>query len=232
MAILSIDTSMAACSAAILPRGALAPIGRFEPMTRGHAEVIFPMIASVMTQAGCDFHSLSLIAVTIGPGSFTGVRAGIAAARGLALATGVPAAGATSLEVMAAGFIRRRTSAKLNERFAIAQDARRGEVYLQSFNASGAPAGEPKLLSNAEAVAILLAEDITLLTGSGSASIALEAERPGRRITALEPDLLPDAADLAMLAATPHGLHHATNPLYLRSPDAKPQFAKILARAQ
>ena len=145
MTILAFDTSLAACSAAILQDGAASPIQRFERMERGHAEALFPMIEAVMAEAGCGFGDLTKIAVTAGPGSFTGVRAGVAAARGFALAAMLPILAATSLEVMARGLVRRSTASERAAKFMVAHDARREEFYVQGFTAEGEPLSEPEL---------------------------------------------------------------------------------------
>ena len=231
MTILAIDTSMAACSAAILRPDQARPVQRFERMPRGHAEAIFPMIVSVMEEAGCGFDALTKIAVTLGPGSFTGIRAGVAAARGLALAAALPVVGASSLEVMAQGCVRELRAEELSSGFAVLHDARRDEFYFQCFNARAEALGETQALSSVHALSALPLE-ITLIVGSGAPTLAAEAERRGRALRALLPDLLPEAADLAVLAGNIEPQDQPPAPFYLRPPDAKPQTSKILARAE
>src|SRR6478609_5780043 len=103
MRILAIDTALEACSAAVLDTEAGRTIaGESIDMARGHAEALMPLIARVMSDAQIDFSELGRIAVTVGPGSFTGMRVGIAAARGLALAAGRPAVGLSTLACYAA----------------------------------------------------------------------------------------------------------------------------------
>ncbi len=230
MTILAIDTSFTACSAAVLLPGVAEPIQRFEPMARGHAEELFPMIEAVMAEAGCDFRELTKIAVTLGPGSFTGVRAGIAAARGIALAAGLPVVGATSLEVMARGCARRLDEDERKGGFAVMHDARRGELYIQHFGENGKAAGEPLIVSVAKAVESLPSE-VTLAVGTGGALAAEEARRRETPLSARLPDLLPEAGDLALIALDRTPAAGPVSPLYLRPPDAKPQSDKILARA-
>jgi tRNA threonylcarbamoyladenosine biosynthesis protein TsaB len=125
MNILALDTSMGACSAAVLlADGATQRIVLCEErMARGHAEALMPMVAEVMTEAGLDFAALDLIAATLGPGSFTGVRIAIAAARGFALATGAHPWGTDSLTVMAKAALERGIAAD-GKPFAVAVDAR------------------------------------------------------------------------------------------------------------
>jgi tRNA threonylcarbamoyladenosine biosynthesis protein TsaB len=232
MTVLAFDTSMAACSAAILHDGAASPIQCFERMERGHAEALFPMVEAVMAEAGCGFGDLTKLAVTVGPGSFTGVRAGVAAARGFALAAKLPVVAATSLEVMARGLVRRTTAAERGSGFMVAHDARRDEFYVQSFTAEGEPLSEPELCVLCEAADALL-PDTALVVGSGAAAIALEMARHGRELRAGFADLPPEAGDLAAIAVnrSPQPQHRQVAPLYLRAPDAKPQTDKSLARA-
>ncbi|MGF1621438.1 MAG: tRNA (adenosine(37)-N6)-threonylcarbamoyltransferase complex dimerization subunit type 1 TsaB [Rhodomicrobiaceae bacterium] len=230
MALLAIDTSLTACSAALLPQGANSPIQRFEPMTRGHAEAIFPMIEAAMAEAGCGYGDLEKLAVTIGPGSFTGVRAGVAAVRGLALAAKRPAVGGGTLEVMARGASRLLPPAMRESGFAVVHDARRDEVYFQQFDAKGAAVAGPQVLSLGEALT-RLPDNVELVLGSGAQILAEAAQRQGRTIRAELAALLPEARDLAMIARDLAATGHPPVPLYLRPPDAKPQTDKSVARA-
>lgn len=227
MSILAIDTSMAACSAAWVAADGGLLARRMEPMTRGHAEALFPMIRDVMAEAGHGFRDLASIAVTIGPGSFTGVRAGLAAARGIALAAGRPIIAATSLEVMAAGARRKLPPSG----FAVAVDARRDALYLQCFTAEGHALNPPALSSLADAPDAIPA-NIGVIAGSGAQLVAGSLAETGRDIRSFLPDLLPDAADLALLALIRTPDDTPPKPLYLRPPDAKPQSGKSLERVR
>src|ERR1700751_2488132 len=103
MLILAIDTALEACAAAVLDTGASKVIAsESQAMKRGHAEALMPLIARVMKGSGLAFAALDRIAVTNGPGSFTGLRVGLSAARGVALAAGKPAVGVTTLAAYAA----------------------------------------------------------------------------------------------------------------------------------
>ena len=155
MKILALDTSMGACSAAVLTRDGAAPrlALREEKMARGHAEALMPMVAEVMQGAGLAFAEIDLIAATLGPGSFTGVRIAIAAARGLALVTGAKLFGTDSLTVMAK---LARTSGTLRSGpFAIAVDARRGMLYFGLYDAEAGKLAGPLLLTPDEAIGFL-----------------------------------------------------------------------------
>jgi tRNA threonylcarbamoyl adenosine modification protein YeaZ len=225
MNILAFDTCMAACSAALMRSDTGALTHRFAPMERGHAEALFPMIQAVMDEAGLGFADLDRIAVTHGPGTFTGVRAGIAAARGLALGCGAAIVTATSLEVMALACLERLGPDACRSGFLVAHDARRGELYVQRFDADARALGDAVLATPPEAAALAAAS--RLVAGSGAALVAAEAGG----LRAVLPDLLPDAAHLARLALGREPLAAPASPLYLRAPDAKPQTGKHLARA-
>jgi tRNA threonylcarbamoyladenosine biosynthesis protein TsaB len=143
MKVLAFDSSGGGCSAAVLS-GDLVLAQERAAMLRGQAEHLVPMIARVMAAAGIGFGELDLVAVTLGPGAFTGVRIGIATAQGLALATGLPALGLGSFEAVAAS-----VPAELLEGRAllVAIESRREELYLQAFEREQAPAGEGALVA-------------------------------------------------------------------------------------
>lgn len=228
MNILALDTSMAACSATVLRADGVAA-SRRALLGRGCAEALFPMIQAVMAEAGLAWSGLSRVAVTLGPGSFTGVRAGVAAARGIALAAGIPAVGALSLDVLAEALLRRTAPQEREGGFAIAQDARRGEVYFALYGASGARLSEPQALPP-EVVAGLLPRPIGCVAGTGAVAVAEAAAALGHDMRALWPDAQPDARDLARLALHIEPSAQPLTPVYLRAPDAEPQMNKALAR--
>ena len=227
MNILALDTSMGACSAAILREsgGATTLIAREEEMTRGHAEALMPMLAEVMDEAKLDFAALDLIAATLGPGSFTGVRVAIAAARGLALATNAKLWGTDSLTVMAQGVVADHAAGP----FAISVDAHRGMLYLGLFDGDGVRLEGPLLVSPEDA-ATKISRKLHAAFGSGAAILAEAATDIGIEIEASRPDLQPDAANLAVLALQSNATLPTLRPLYLRPPDAKPQSASGVAR--
>lgn len=230
MNILAFDTCFDACSACVAEQHAgavavkAAAVERFET---GHAERLIPMIGEVMREAGLSFDALHRIVVTTGPGTFTGMRIGVAAARALALATGAETVAASSLAVMAER-ARRQVATSL---LAVAVDARRGEAYVQLFGPAGGldALGPPQLLSIAAAAEIGDAQPVTFV-GSAAVAIAAAATASGRSAQAALPELVPDAEALAIIgAALP--VTEAPTPLYLRPPDAKPQAGKTAARA-
>jgi tRNA threonylcarbamoyladenosine biosynthesis protein TsaB len=225
MTLLALDTSMAACSVAVWRDHVIAH--RLAPMERGHAEVLFPMIHEVMAEAAVSFTDLRAIAVTRGPGSFTGVRVGVAAARGLALATDKPIIAATSLEAIAHAAGNRLSADQLRGPLTVAMDARRGQLYCQQF-ARGRAVSDAQVM-NPEDCAATLPHEASIAVGSGARLLA-EAAGAAHHVVALEQDLLPDAADLAAICAEKAPETAPLTPLYLRAPDAKPQDGFAVAR--
>lgn len=136
--ILAFDTSAAQCAAALLCGDRL--ILKIEDMQKGQAERLLPLLEELLAEADLDWGDLNALAVGTGPGNFTGVRIAVAAARGLAMALGIPAIGVTRLEALAYGSPRP---------VSVVEDARRGEVYVQTFAVDGigkarlAAAGSP-----------------------------------------------------------------------------------------
>ena len=201
--------------------------GAFELRTREHAEALVPMMSCVMDEAGLGYDALGAIAVTTGPGSFTGVRVGVATARGLALALDLPLIGVTSLEVMAHMALEHLERAP--GALGVVVDARRGEVYMALFDGEGDIISDPVALTPEQAVDALPQDGHVVLAGGGGGLVARAA--PGKMvIETVLPDLQPDAAKLAAMALARPPVEGPLRPLYLRPPDAKPQTAKALPR--
>lgn len=213
MNILALDTACGACSAAVWVGDAIVA-RRFEQRARGHAEALMPMVQAVMDHAAVGYDALDAIAVTRGPGTFTGLRIGLAAARGLALAAGLPLYGLTTLEVIAAEA--RMQHADLPVLAAI--DARRGQVYAQLFEADRTGVGNPQAMSLADAINLIASDSIVF---AGDVAGQLSALHDGRGIVA-DGTGQPDAAVLARCAAQRPlpALGVPVAPLYLRAPDA------------
>jgi tRNA threonylcarbamoyladenosine biosynthesis protein TsaB len=226
MRVLAIDTALEACSVAVLDteQAALA-MHESLPMVRGHAEALIPLIARVLEKGGLDFSTLDRIAVTTGPGSFTGLRVGIAAARGIALATNKPAVGLTTLAVFAAPLIAADDTLPVVS----AVDARHDHVYLQVFGPGGRTIVAPRLASLREALRVT-ATGAPRLVGT-AASILAAAWPAGERPPSLvDPRRAPDIDWVARLGAAAIETGTSPKPLYLRTPDAQPQDAARLAR--
>jgi tRNA threonylcarbamoyl adenosine modification protein YeaZ len=224
--ILALDTTLGACSAAVARGSEL--FSAYELRNREHAEAIVPMMTRVMDEAGLTYDALDAIAVTTGPGTFTGVRVGVSTARGLALATGLPLIGVTSLEVMAHMALEQLDKAP--DTLGIVVDARRGEVYMALFDCEGEIISDPAALTPELAVDALPQKGHVLLAGGGAGLVASAALTRGLTIETVLPDLQPDAAMLATMALTRTAQEGPMHPLYLRAPDAKPQTGKALPR--
>jgi tRNA threonylcarbamoyladenosine biosynthesis protein TsaB len=229
MNILALDTSLGACSAAVLRAadGVRTLEARQVEMPRGHAEALMPMVETVLAESGLKPRDLDLIAATVGPGSFTGVRIAIAAARGLALVTNAKLFGTDSLAVMAQAAL--GAGAKPHGPFAVAVDARRGMFYFGLFDARGSALEGPLLLAPDEA-ARLLPASLTLAVGSGAVLLAGAAAARAHLLEAAMADLQPSAAALADIALCADGASEVLRPLYLRPPDAKPQGPAVERR--
>lgn len=233
MNILAFDTCFSACSVAVgrdigSHRERLEQY--FEPRETGHAEAIMPMIDRAMSDAGLAFTDLDRIAVTSGPGTFTGMRIGIAAARALKLATGVPIVTASSLAVMAedaADEIRAEELAQ--SALAVAVDARRGQVYVQLFGRGGLDRSTGPMLATC-ADAASLGDGPLIVAGSGAELVVKAAIEAGRKAVAMLPRLQPDAGALVYMAPVLPLATEPPAPLYLRPADAKPQLGAGVPR--
>jgi tRNA threonylcarbamoyladenosine biosynthesis protein TsaB len=207
--VLALDTALGACSAAVV-RGDDVLATLSEPMIRGHQERLAPLVQETMAQAGIAFADLDRIGVTVGPGSFTGLRVGLAFAKGLGLALDRPCIGVGTLEALAA-------SGPGPGLTVAAIDAKRGQIYLQLFQ-DGVAVMAPDVLPR-EIAAARLAEVWTggpvRLVGPGAALLA--GVLPGAD---LNERAAPDPLAWARLTATKPADVPA-RPLYLRAPDAK-----------
>jgi tRNA threonylcarbamoyladenosine biosynthesis protein TsaB len=215
MIVLAFDTAMAGCSAALydaVEERVLA--SRFFAMSKGHADAIAPLIREMMEEAGIGFGALGRIGVTIGPGTFTGVRTGLAMARGLGLSLDIPVVGLDTLSAIACNEAGNGTPV------AVAADARRGEVYLALFSRDLRMIEPPQVLAIAEA-ARRLPEDPVAVMGTGAE--ALISAAAGRSLVRSDAGDLPRATAFIRRIAnmTPEPI--PPEPLYLRPPDARPQ---------
>lgn len=234
MNILAFDTCFGACSVAVgvnvgLPTERLEEF--FEPRDVGHAEALMPMINSAMTGAGIGFDKLDRIAVTNGPGSFTGTRIGISAARALNVATRVPLVTVSSLAVMAEEACETLKEVRGEALLGVAVDARKDQVYVQWFGAGGLdPQSPPHVCSPADAVRLAQGEAPAILVGSGAEAVALAARAAGRRAEVKLSRLQPDACALAFMAVHLPLATSPVEPLYLRDADAKPPANSAVPR--
>ncbi len=187
-------------------------------MARGQSERLVPMIQEVMAEAGCDYDQLEAIAVTRGPGGFTGVRIGLATARGLALARGLPVLGIDNFEAVAAGI---PPAERAGRNVAVLLDAKRDEFFLQLFSAALEPLGAPACISPAILEAVLPAGPLVLAGDAVAQGLSGLDDPAGRDIEICRASVHADAGLVAGLAASrllPE-VGAAPSPLYLRSPD-------------
>lgn len=216
MKLLAFDTAMAACSVAVIDTDHGLPLAAaLVPMERGHAEAVAPMVEVAMAEAGLGFKDLDRIAVTIGPGTFTGVRIGLSLARGFGVALNLPVVGIDTLSAIAQNL-------SAGPALVVA-DARKGEVYAAHFDAELQCLLGPTVMPLERA-----ADDLppgTLVLGTAS-ELVIAASGRNDLIRAMAGDL-PVAANFAPYAAGLPAPSAPPAPLYLRSPDAKPQAGLI-----
>lgn len=214
MRILAFDCSTTGCAAAVLDGDRVLARGEALPQEksgRGQAEALMPLLDQVMREAGLDWTQLGLIGVTVGPGSFTGLRIGLSAARGFALARDIPLAGVTTAEALAEGV----PADERNTRpILVAIDSKRAEPFVQLFAPDLTPVAPVAAMRVEAAVKLATAP---LLVGDGAAKLvplipgAVLSRAPAR----------PDPVTLARLAVRLHAEGRALppEPLYLREAD-------------
>jgi tRNA threonylcarbamoyl adenosine modification protein YeaZ len=226
MRILAIDTALEGCSAAVLDteRGAITASETLS-MKRGQAEAVMPLIARVMNKAALEFAALDRIAVTTGPGSFTGLRVGISAARGIALAAGKPAIGLSTLSAFAAPYIAADDSSSVVSVI----DARHEHVYLQIFGSGGRTLVPPRIAPLREAVRASMTAPARIV-GSAAELVAAGWSKSAQPPILVDQRAAPDIGWIARLGAAADDAHGPPKPLYLRAPDAQPQDAARLPR--
>jgi tRNA threonylcarbamoyladenosine biosynthesis protein TsaB len=227
MRVLAIDTALAACSGAVLDT-AYGGIVASEslPMIRGHAEALMPLLQRVMDAAGMTFPDIDRIAVTVGPGSFTGLRVGIAAARGIAMAAEKPAVGVSTLQAYAAPHM--ASDDKLPVIAAI--DARHAHVFLQVFSPGGRTLTAARLAPLGEAIQEATKEAPCCIVGSAAQSVAAALAGVGDRLPLVDARAAPNIDWVARLGAVVPEGQSPPRPQYLRAVDAQPQNAAQLPR--
>ena len=218
MLILAIDTALDACAAAVLDTDASRLIALESlAMKRGHAEALMPLIARVMKQSGLSFSALDRIAVTTGPGSFTGLRVGLSAARGIALAAGKPVVGLTTLAAYAAPVV----SEASEQPVISAIDARHDHVYFQVVSGDGDPLIRPQVAPIEEALAAARF-GAPHLVGNAAEILRLRWPTDAPPPVKVDAQPAPDIAWVAWLGAAVDPDTAPARPYYLRAPDAKP----------
>lgn len=217
MKILAIDTALPAISACVLDDSAETPEAQETiPMERGHAEALLPLIDRVMARVEGGFKSLGRVAVTVGPGSFTGLRVGIAAARAIGIACEVPVTGVSTLAALAAPLILEQKPGLV----AVAIDARHGNVYFAAFGPDGRAILSPRIATIREAVRSLGAGPVRLV-GSGAQLLAIEAAATGTEAEIARENVGIEIVFVAKLGLLADPVMAPPRPLYLKAPDIK-----------
>ncbi|MGE0734478.1 MAG: tRNA (adenosine(37)-N6)-threonylcarbamoyltransferase complex dimerization subunit type 1 TsaB [Alphaproteobacteria bacterium] len=217
--ILAFDCSANACSAALRRDGVVVAARRVE-MARGQAEALVPMLEAVLAEARASYAELTALAVTVGPGAFTGLRIGLAVARGIGLAAHLPVIGVTGFDAIAEAI----EPGPLPMLVAI--DTKRGDFYLRCYDAAGRAAAAD-IVGAADAVARLIDDEAWLVAGDGSAALAAALAEGHPRLR-FAPPAAPDAVAVAAVAMRLWAAHTTTGaplppavPFYMRPPEAK-----------
>lgn len=227
MKILAIDTALEACQAAVYDSDEEKLLAMLShDMRRGHAEALIPIIADAMKAAGLDFAELDRIATTVGPGSYTGLRVGISAAKGLAMASNKPVVGITTLAGLSAPLIAEDPAVPV----VAAIDARHGNIY---FHMAGA--GQRVLLSarhtSLEEAVLTVSAGPVRITGPAAALLASKWPRHSGSVpVAVDVRSKPSIEWIARLGAGAEPIRSPAKPLYLRAPDVTPQTSHHVAR--
>ncbi len=219
--LLALDCAGPVCSVALVAAGEIG-ISRSARVDRGHARVLLPTIADALAEAGAAYRDIGCFAVTVGPGSFTGIRTAIATARGLALALSRPLVGVTVLEAVARGA--RLSAAESGADCLVVLDTRRADLYAQRFAPDGAARTLPAAMMPERLVSTIGTERL-LLAGDAATSLVPHLEARGTAFDGPAGEGFADPADIAAIAVERWNGRSAgelppVRPLYLRVPDA------------
>ncbi|MDO8398288.1 MAG: tRNA (adenosine(37)-N6)-threonylcarbamoyltransferase complex dimerization subunit type 1 TsaB [Bradyrhizobium sp.] len=228
MLILAIDTALDACAAAVLDTSTSQLIAQeSQAMKRGHAEALMPLIARVIKASGVAYVALDRIAVTTGPGSFTGLRVGLSAARGIGLAANRPVVGLTTLTAYAAPVVAQNAAQPVIS----AIDARHDHVYFQVVSGDGSSLVRPRVAPVEEALAAAQF-GAPHLVGNAAQILADRWPADAPAPFKVDPQPAPDIAWVAWLGAAVSPDAAPARPYYLRAPDAKPSQDALQRAAQ
>lgn len=217
--LLAIDTSGAACSAALWRDGAVVAHRRRD-MSRGHAEALMPMIIETLAEAGQALRAIDAMAVTVGPGAFTGIRIGLAAARGIGLAAGVSIHGVTTFGAVAEAV---PEIARRDRRLIVLLDSQRGDLFVQVYESTLVEVGPPAVMAASDALG-LISDAPAVVAGDGVDLLRpLIRDRLAHGSVLVQAEAPVDAGNVARLAARLLSAGEALPPvpLYLRAPDVR-----------
>lgn len=227
MLVLAIDTALDNCAAAVLDTQAKSVLAQETlPMKRGHAEALMPLIARVVTKSRITYLDLDRLAVTVGPGSFTGLRVGISAARGIALAADKEIVGLTTLSAYVAPLVAEKSPLPI----VVAIDARHDHVYFQAVAGNGATLIRPGVVPIEETFRAARFGAVRIV---GNAAKLLGDRWPQQMPapSLVDPQPGPDIAWVAWVGAATDPAKSPAKPFYLRAPDAKPKIDPMQARS-
>ncbi len=226
MLILAIDTALDACSAAVIDTaGDRVLASESREIGRGHAEQLLPIVESVMKKAGVKFDAIDRFAVTIGPGSFTGLRVGLSAARGFGLVTKKPVVGISTLAAFTAPLITQDQAVPV----VAAIDAKHGNLYMQMVGAGGRTLITPRAAGLRETVRAVALGPVRIV-GTGAAILAAHWPAKAPPPTLVEQRAAPDIEWVARIGAVADPAQAAPKPLYLKLPDAQPPASARIAQ--
>ncbi|WP_374545882.1 tRNA (adenosine(37)-N6)-threonylcarbamoyltransferase complex dimerization subunit type 1 TsaB [Rhodoblastus sp.] len=218
MRILALDTALPAVSVCVLDSDARLPVARESvAMEKGHAEALMPLVSELMAKVEGGFGSIDRVAVTVGPGSFTGIRIGVAAARGIALARGVDAVGVSTLAAFAAPLLAEDSEGIV----AAAIDARHGHVFFTAYGPAGRILTSPRILALRDACRLLGGGRVRV-AGSGALLLREEAAAYGGDVVVVDASPAPDIVAVARLGLAADPSNAPARPIYLKAPDVKP----------
>jgi tRNA threonylcarbamoyladenosine biosynthesis protein TsaB len=229
--VLAVDTAGPACAVAVWRDGTVLA-RRAEALTRGHAERLLPMVLEALGDAGLGFGSVDLYGVTVGPGSFTGLRVGLAAVGGMALGSGRPIVGVTSFAAAAEAVPAVGRTGRTGRTVAVALDSRRGDLFVQAF------APDRDALRPVTGPAAVAPDRLAAVLPPGPLVLAGDAAEAARAALPADADVriastagVVDPGVVAALAAADAARAQADPPppLYLRAPDATPAAATCTA---
>ncbi|HEY0901132.1 MAG TPA: tRNA (adenosine(37)-N6)-threonylcarbamoyltransferase complex dimerization subunit type 1 TsaB [Micavibrio sp.] len=219
MRVLALDTAMNGCAVGVLDTESQECVAVVEPMPRGHAEKLVPLIQKALTKARLDFPDLGLIATTVGPGAFTGLRIGLSTSRALGLALNIPVLGVTTLHVLAAAYFAKHQHGK---NLLVLIETKRTDFYGQLFDAEGSARSEPFALSARVIADAYMDQDCVIIGDANARFLSLLDAAQQARVTAVAGFEIPDPAFVAVIG---HALFEngdtdaPAEPLYLRDAD-------------
>ncbi len=225
--IIGIDSATSGCSVAVMAGGQVLAT-TVKEMTRGQAEELMPMVDGALKESGITPSQLDLVAVTIGPGSFTGLRIGLAAARGLALSLSIPCIGVSTFEACAAAVDKNAIGPDSRGKLLIAIETRRDDIYAQLFDADLAPLSTGAAMDGAGLVSLVADNNVVVAGDGGLRAIEMlknhDNTHGNTNAVLFDVGIFSGAVHACTIADSkykPGAIPPPPQPLYLRPPEAK-----------